>query len=315
MILRPVRVYVCYLLLLLTILSGSFSSANANANSEYHLTIKGSSINLRFSPEMSDKHLALDQQTIVNWIEKSAIAVADYFEQFPVKNLKIAITPGSGSRIGGNAYYRATPLIVLRIQPDITEQQLQQDWVLVHEMVHLAFPLMEDDHGWAQEGLATYVEPLVRLKAGIVKEKDVWLWLLKGTPNGIPKEGERGLDNTRSWGMKYWGGAIYFLLADIEIREQTNNKLGLEDALRAINHSGASMAADGTWPISEVFSIGDKAVGTQTLMNLYNKMKSKAFDPELENIWKKFGISLKNDQIKFDQSKSLARQKFIFGVK
>jgi len=311
MIFKPLRIYFSYLLIVLASIS-SVSNSNADSSSEFQLNIKGSTINLMFAPEASDQHFKLGHKKIIQWIEKSANAVADYFDQFPVKNLNLAINPGSGSRIDGTAYHNSTPLIVLSIRTDISEQQLQKDWVLVHEMVHLAFPPMRRKHSWAEEGLATYVEPLVRARAGMMTEADVWKWLIKGTPNGVPKKGDKGLDNTSSWGMKYWGGAIYFLLADIEIHKSTNNKYGLEHTLRAINKGGGSMALENTWPITKALSIGDKAVGTNTLTSLYNEMKGKAFDPELENIWKKYGVRLKNDQIIFDKNRVNLRREIIY---
>ena len=243
MMFKPVRIYIYYLLLTLAIISSTISHTNAEDTSEYQFKIKDSTIKLMFAPEASDKHFTLGHQKIAQSIKKSANAVADYFEQFPVKNLNITINPGYGSRIGGTAYHNSTPLIVLRIPTDITEQQLQKDWVIVHEMVHLAFPPMRRKHAWAEEGLATYIEPLVRLRAGMISEENVWRWLIEGTPNGVPRNGDKGLDNTPSWGMKYWGGAIYYLLADIDIRENTNNKFGLEHALRAINKSGGKHPA------------------------------------------------------------------------
>ena len=168
---KPVRVYIYYLLLTLACITSTISNANAEDTSEYQLKIKDSTINLAFAPEASNKHFTIGHQKIVQSIEMSANAVADYFQQFPVKNLNIKINPGNGSRIGGTAYHNSTPLVVLRIRTDITEQQLQKDWVIVHEMVHLAFPPMRRKHSWAEEGLATYIEPLVRLRAGTISGK------------------------------------------------------------------------------------------------------------------------------------------------
>lgn len=36
---------------------------------------------------------------------------------------------------------------------------------MTHEMVHLAFPSVPDQHHWIEEGLATYVEPIARARA------------------------------------------------------------------------------------------------------------------------------------------------------
>ena len=40
-------------------------------------------------------------------------------------------------------------------------------------------------------------------------------------PKGLPQAGDQGLDNTGTWGREYWGGAMFCLLADIEIRKAT----------------------------------------------------------------------------------------------
>ena len=53
-------------------------------------------------------------------------------------------------------------------------------------------------------------------------------------PKGLPRAGEGGMDQSPSWGRTYWGGALYCLQADIAIREQTANRVGLQTALRAI---------------------------------------------------------------------------------
>ena len=66
-------------------------------------------------------------------------------------------------------------------------------------MVHLAFPSMTG-HEWIEEGLATYVEPLARARAGLIPPDEIWRWLLWGLPKGIEGIGRRGLDEARSWG-------------------------------------------------------------------------------------------------------------------
>ena len=57
-------------------------------------------------------------------------------------------------------------------------------------------------------------------------------------PKGLPAAGDRGLDYTPTWGRTYWGGALFCLLADIDIRKRTSNRFGLQDALRAIVAAG-----------------------------------------------------------------------------
>ena len=121
------------------------------------------------------------------------------------------------------------------------DDELKNDWVMTHEMVHYAFPSVAAEHHWLEEGIATYVEPIARLEAGQIHAAKVWGDLVRGLPFGLPQPGDEGLDHTPTWGRTYWGGAMFCLLADVRIRRATNNRYGLRDALRAIVVAGGNM--------------------------------------------------------------------------
>ena len=87
-----------------------------------------------------------------------------------------------------------------------------------------------------EEGLATYIEPVARVQAGELPAKQIWSDMLDGMRKGEPEPGDQGLDRTHTWGRTYWGGALFCFLADVQIRQQTHNKLGLQDALRGIRN-------------------------------------------------------------------------------
>jgi hypothetical protein len=44
--------------------------------------------------------------------------------------------------------------------------QLNEDWELTHEMIHLAFPDMARNQHWIEEGISVYVEPIACVQAG-----------------------------------------------------------------------------------------------------------------------------------------------------
>ena len=44
----------------------------------------------------------------------------------------------------------------MRVGRDTNAQAFRDDWILVHEMVHLAVPRLARAHNWLHEGLATY---------------------------------------------------------------------------------------------------------------------------------------------------------------
>ncbi|HEX3587147.1 MAG TPA: hypothetical protein VH024_14190, partial [Candidatus Angelobacter sp.] len=109
---------------------------------------------------------------------------------------------------------------------------------------------------------------------------------------------DHGLDNTHTWGRTYWGGAIFCLLADVRIHERTKNRKGLEDALRGINHGGGNINED--WDIQKTLSLGDKATGTTVLRDLYQAMRDKPAPVDLDQLWTKLGITMKDGAVTFD---------------
>jgi predicted metalloprotease with PDZ domain len=86
-------------------------------------------------------------------------------------------------------------------------------------------------------------------------------------PQGQPGPRDRGLDHTHNWGRTYWGGAIFCLLADVQFRERTGNRRGLQHALRGILAAGGNV--DTEWTMERTLTAGDDAVGVPVLKELY----------------------------------------------
>lgn len=222
------------------------------------------------------------------WIERSARIVADFYGGFPAQRvtLKIRAAPGGGVR-GGRTTNDSGLVIQITVGRDVSAAELAADWVLVHEMVHLALPEVGRRHNWLAEGLATYVEGIARAQFGNRDVSDVWAEYRHSMARGLPQVGEGGMDDTPTWARTYWGGALYCLQADVTIRERTGDRVGLQTALRAILKQTGGHRADSD--IDEVLRIGDAATDTRVLQDLYREMKS-AMTPDLEMLWGRLGI-------------------------
>jgi len=249
--------------------------------------------------------VTLPHEKILDWIKTSARAVAIYYGRFPVGSLKLLMVPVNGPRVrGGTTWgYRGAAIRVL-IGRDASEDDLRRDWILVHEMVHLALPDMPERYNWLSEGLAVYIEPIARVQAGDMTARDVWQAMMRDMPKGLPEAGDRGLDNTDTWGRKYWGGAMFCLLADIEIRKATDNRLGLQHAMRGVIAAGGSHEKD--WPIERVLATADKAVGVDVLTRLHNEMGAKPVTPDLAGLWRDLGLRSGGEAVEFDDTAPLA---------
>jgi hypothetical protein len=278
----------------------SFASRIA-AQDNTHLEVGGGKIDVDFSAAPADplRKLAL------GWVTSSAHAVTVYYEKFPVSHLRlrIRIFDGRGVR-GGRTTGWDGPAISIAVGQASTASDFTEDWVLTHEMVHLAFPSVPEEHHWIEEGSATYVEPIARVRAGALTAEKVWRDLVEGLPQGLPQPGDRGLDFTPTWGRTYWGGALFCFLADIEIRKRTGNKKGLEDALRAILNAGGTIESD--WPLARTIEIGDRGTGVTVLRELYDKMKAAPAPVDLPALWSELGIARRDGKIEFNDRAPLA---------
>jgi predicted metalloprotease with PDZ domain len=81
----------------------------------------------------------------------------------------------------------------------------------------------------------------------------------------------------------------------VGIREQTHNRKGLQDALRGILDHGGRITED--WEIEKALTVGDKSTGTNVLQQLYKQMADKPSPVDLEQLWKKLGLSVKNGSV------------------
>jgi hypothetical protein len=234
-----------------------------------------------------------------------ATAVRTYYERFPVGHLRIRIEAGEGRGAqSGTTYAHDGALIRMGVGRYSDSADLKRDWIIIHEMVHLAMPELPDQHAWLEEGLATYVEPVARVQAGQLTAETIWRDMLRDMPKGLPGAGDRGLDNTHTWGRTYWGGALFYLLADVRIRERTGNRAGLEDALRAIVAGGGSIEVG--WEVRRTLAMGDRATGTDVLTQLYDEMRSTPVTPDLARLWQRLGVRLSGNGVVFDDAAPLA---------
>jgi hypothetical protein len=253
---------------------------------------------------IDDPH-AIQPRLLRDWIERSARIVAGYYERFPAPlvELRIRTAPGDGVR-GGRTTNESGLLIQVTVGRDATADELATDWVLVHEMVHLALPELGRSHNWLAEGLAVYVEGIARAQFGNRDIGDVWAEYRHSMPLGLPRTGEGGMDQTPTWGRTYWGGALYCLQSDIAIREATGNRIGLQTALRAILRETEGYRTERN--IDEVLAIGDAATGTRVLEDLYLKIKANPQTPDLDQLWVRLGVPNDPKSQPFDAHAPLA---------
>jgi len=278
-----------------------FSSA-ALASTSQILDIDG----VRVALELVDSDFSNGTAPLVAWITRSLGIVAAYYGHFPASELRIRVSSANAGGVRhGTTFGAHGALIRLTVGREVTQTELFNDWVLVHEMTHLALPDVGSEHIWLSEGLAVYVEGVARAQAGNRNAAEVWADEARAMPRGLPQAGDGGLDHTHTWGRTYWGGALFCLLADVEIRRRTDNRVGLQTALRAVARASGGLVSG--WPIERVLAVGDAAVGTHVLEELYARSKDAPLQTDLPSLWRSLGIAPAGDSFELNDDAPLAK--------
>lgn len=291
------------LALLLMLVQVPSTDAAAGSNEQF-LTIGGSHLSFI----VGHGNLSVSKADLAHYVRDAARAVIAYYGSFPVSKAVIHFVPSDDDGIGlGTSTFNDNEgcgVIVINIGESTTKRQLKDSWTLTHELMHLAFPVVSHHTRWLAEGIATYVEPIGRMRIGNISKEEVWGDLLHNLHKGLPRQGERGLHFSHNYDRVYWGGALFCLLADVEIRQRTKNRLGLEDALRSIAKQGGTAASD--WDAEDAVAAGDKGVGVDVLQNLYTKMADKPVSIDVVAYLRKLGVVKSGSSVRFDETAPLS---------
>jgi hypothetical protein len=289
-----------FIALLAAVLCSHAIAATCPVHTTETLEVQGSALCLRIDDPSPSR-----RQLLHAWAQRSANIVANYYGRFPAPLVVLNLQSMEGAGVGGGRTTNDSGLMIaVSVGREATAATLSDDWVLVHEMVHLALPEVGRRHNWLAEGLATYVEGIARAQFGNREIADVWAENRHSMPMGLPRSGEGGMDQTPTWGRTYWGGALYCLQADVAIRERTGNRVGLQTALRAILSETGGYGFERN--IDEVLRIGDAATGTRALEDLYQQSKAAPQAVDLDLLWSRLGVPADPKTQPFDDRAPLA---------
>jgi hypothetical protein len=250
--------------------------------------------------------LPLSDADVAAWVKAAVDGIASYLgRSFPAPRTLVIVqrgTPGNPTR--GETLGDGGPAVLVRAGDAVTAATTRDDWVMTHELLHVVMPSLTREHVWLSEGIASYVEPIVRVRAGTLAPEKLWRDLVEGLPQGLPEAGDEGLEKTHTWGRTYWGGSLYCLMADVRIRDETRNARSLDDALRAIVASGANVEAH--WDVTRFLDVGDAATGTHALHDVYREMALAPGTVDLPVLWRRLGVKVDADRVTFDDAAPLA---------
>ena len=266
------------------------------------LEASGASIELVITgdekPRMTDDELA-------QWVKDDAACVARLYQHFPVPRATIFIVPVDGfDEVGfGKVLSLGGASIIVFMGTGFTAKATHDDWVLVHEMVHLGFPTMYNVR-WLTEGLATYYEPILRERAGWQTREWLWNDFSKAMKRGIPGPGEPlALDKREGIDAAYWGGALFLLMADIAIRQATSSRKSLDDVMHAVLTKGGDATV--VWSMPELIATAKRETGTDVFGDMVERYAIKGERIDFPKLLRDLGV-LSGDKVSFDEAAAFA---------
>jgi hypothetical protein len=149
----------------------------------------------------------VSNQELLQWVHWASDSVTTYYGRYAVPSVLVRIIPSSGRGVrGGKTFGRDDGgFIRIHVGSETTMAGFTSDWMLTHEMVHLAFPSVAANHHWIEEGIATYVEPIARVRARHLDAHEMWFELVRVLHQGLPEPGDGGLDYTHTLGAHLLG--------------------------------------------------------------------------------------------------------------
>lgn len=190
------------------------------------------------------KHMKDEQ--LCDWLRRTAEEVRTVRSPFPHPRVTVLVSPVPGrstADVFGMVLWSSPPSIALLVGQDAQPAAFEDDWVAIHELLHLTHPTFVPPTRWISEGLATYFTEVARARSGRFTPERAWHELLLGFELGKSQAGGRTLQemiNENAPPGIYWVGAYFALRLDVELRRATGNQRGLEHVLELLAAQGST---------------------------------------------------------------------------
>jgi hypothetical protein len=242
-----------------------------------------------------DGPLSIDEHSTDSWLQ-GAVDSVSIRGHFPAARLQVLVVPAGESDEPspfGMVSRGGSGSVLLFVAKNAGQAALRKDWVLPHELSHLWFPFVDREYAWLSEGLATYLQELLRARAGIISEQEALSELAQGmrsarhegTGRNMADE-SRAMHHTYAFRSVYWSGAAFFLQADVALQQRSNGQRSLEDVLLTLQ---SASDYDRTWQPDELLARLDELAGSPVFTTLARSCLAQPF-PDIEPTFAALGV-------------------------
>lgn len=250
--------------------------------------------------EVGVRGASVSVDEVERWTRRAALMVRRYAGRFVGRTVPLRVVSGGFGGVAFGQHTREGRVLIL-LGAESSRETLERDPILLHELLHTAFPRLAARHAWMREGLSTYLETLLRRKAGVLSETTLWRIWARSMPRGVPGPNARGLDRTRGWASTYWGGALFWLVTDVALHERGHS---VSDVLRAVLDAGADSRH--AWPMPHLIEVVDGALGHTVFGEHYRAMALRPHRIDVPDLLARLGVVSRHGELALSESAPLS---------
>lgn len=171
-------------------------------------------------------------EDVRRWLTRAVQTTASVGGRFPRDRLQFVIVPvdAAGAEVAFGMVRRGGGSSILLLPSvDAEVADLEADWVAIHELSHLWLPRLPDKDRWLSEGIATYLQEVLRARCGLQSSDRAWRRLREGFERGRRSgterplsEESRSVNRTGAYQRVYWAGAAFALETDLRLRRRSH---------------------------------------------------------------------------------------------
>ena len=219
----------------------------------------------------------------------------------PLPQVQVLVVPtkrGAGPVPWGQVYRGGLGGVHFFVDATRPRAEFIADWTGAHEISHLLHPYLGARGSWMGEGLASYLQNVLRARAGTLSPTDAWERLIAGFERGRKDTAQnqalaevaQGMQRSRAYMRVYWSGAAFWLAADVELRRRSAGKLSLDTALTRF--AACCLPALRPWTPLEFAHELDRQLGETLFVPAVERAAAAENFPDLNALYAALGIEL-----------------------
>lgn len=225
-----------------------------------------------------DRFTSEEKTKLTAWIETVVAGVEELVAPYPFDvHIHFYRTTRGSPVPWANTIRSRRQGVNFHVDANASEAALRADWTAPHELSHLLIPYLGRQNSWFAEGFASYMQYQVMHSLGDLTDEQMRARYQERIDraerrydmNEMPfAEAAPKLRARRQYPTMYWGGAVYFLRVDRELRERDQS---IPEVIRSFVECCRSKRYDLKGLAAELDRLSDGTSFTDQLSEVQNE--------------------------------------------